>query len=348
MRTWCSLTLLFVLSPSSPMLRAADKPNFPVPKPTIPSEPIAKTWNPQRAADYLDGVGVHWTRDRQCITCHTNMPYLMARPLLKGSQSEGWKEVRQFLEADVTKWQSGGKPRGDTYVVATATALVFNDQNTSGTLHPLTKVALDRMWTVQKSTGEWNWLKCNWPPLEHDDYYGAVLAAIAVGQAPGKYAESDSARAGLNKLKAYLSKTKAPDLHHRVHLLWAALKLEGLMTPAEKDAVLAELKQLQRSDGGWSLPSMGKYVRRDQTPNSADAESDGYGTGLAVYVLRQAGVPVSDPAISRGIAWLKSHQRESGRWYTRSLNNDKSHFITNAGSAFAVMALAACAEIERK
>jgi squalene-hopene/tetraprenyl-beta-curcumene cyclase len=61
-----------------------------------------------------------------------------------------------------------------------------------------------------------------------------------------------------------------------------------------------------------------------------------------VYVLRQAGVAADDPAVAKGAAWLKANQRESGRWYTRSLNNDNAHYITNAGTAFAVMALKAC------
>jgi squalene-hopene/tetraprenyl-beta-curcumene cyclase len=34
--------------------------------------------------------------------------------------------------------------------------------------------------------------------------------------------------------------------------------------------------------------------------------------------------------------------RVSGRWFTRSLNADRAHCITNAGTALAVMALKAC------
>ena len=43
--------------------------------------------------------------------------------------------------------------------------------------------------------------------------------------------------------------------------------------------------------------------------------------------------------VGNGVKWLKSNQRESGRWFTRSLNNDKAHYITNAGTAFCVLAL---------
>lgn len=320
-----------------PLLLFADVP----PPATKPDEPVAKTWSAEKAAAYLDGVGVGWTRDRQCVTCHTNLPYLMARPALKGDA--GWKEVRAFLEADVAKWAKGGKPRGDAYAVATAAGLAFTDAH-AGALSEPTKQAFAKMWAVQRPAGDWAWIKCDWPPLEHDDYYGAVLAAVAVGTAPGKYAESDAAKPGLAKLRAFLAKTPPPDLHHKTWLLWASTKIDGLMTADERAKAVAELCAKQRPDGGWCLPALGTYNRRDKTPNDANAPSDGYATGLAVFVLRQAGVSHDDPAVRRGVAWLKANQRESGRWFTRSLSNDKAHYITNAGTAFAVMALAACGE----
>jgi squalene-hopene/tetraprenyl-beta-curcumene cyclase len=315
-------------------LVAAD---FPTPKPTTPDEPVAKQYSPQKAAEYLDGVGVEWTRSRKCITCHTNMPYLTARPLLAGD--EGWKEVRTFLEKDVESWSTGGKPRGDAYVVATAFALAFNDAQKTGKLEPATRVALDRMFDVQLKSGEWRWLKCDWPPLEHDDYYGATVAALAVGIAPGEYAKTEKAKTGIEKLSGYFKKTPAPDLHHSAMLLWASMRVDGLMSKYDQKKVIAELKARQQKDGGWSLPSLGTYKRRDGTPNDPAAPSDGYGTGFVTYVLRQAGVPPSDPAILKGVEWIKSNQRESGRWFTRSLNNDKAHYITNAGTAFCVLAL---------
>ena len=75
--------------------------------------------------------------------------------------------------------------------------------------------------------------------------------------------------------------------------------------------------------------------------------SDGYATGFAIYVARQAGVPAEDKRLQRGIAWLKAHQRVSGRWFTPSLGFHRQHLISNAGTAYAVLALAACGEISR-
>ncbi|MBX3437938.1 MAG: squalene--hopene cyclase, partial [Planctomycetaceae bacterium] len=117
--------------------------------------------------------------------------------------------------------------------------------------------------------------------------------------------------------------------------------VDGLVANAEQAETMNALRALQHDDGGWSLASLGNWERADGSPQDVET-SDGYGTGFVVFVLRQAGVPADDPAIERGIGWLKTHQRESGRWFTRSLFKDSKHFISHAGTAFAVMAIAAC------
>jgi squalene-hopene/tetraprenyl-beta-curcumene cyclase len=53
-------------------------------------------------------------------------------------------------------------------------------------------------------------------------------------------------------------------------------------------------------------------------------------------------VPADDPALKKAATWLRANQRESGRWFTASAGGSKAHYITNAGSAFAVLALDAC------
>jgi squalene-hopene/tetraprenyl-beta-curcumene cyclase len=206
----------------------------------------------------------------------------------------------------------------------------------------LTRQALDRMWTIQEKDGSWDWNKHRLPPQEYDDYYGAVYAAIGVGHAPENYAQGKSAKAGLAKLRDYLKKTPPPNLHHKTMLLWASIKLDGLMTAAEREQTIKDLLSLQREDGGWNLPSLGDWKRLDGKPNDRNAPSDGYATGLVLYVLRQAEVPPAKEPIRRGVKWLETNQRESGRWYTRSINADRAHYLTNAGTAYAVMALKAC------
>lgn len=305
-----------------------------------PSEPLAAKLSLAKSAEILDSRAVAWTRTHHCGSCHTNYPYLLARPFLKMPASPAEDEVRKFFEKRAANWDSA-KPRWDAEVIATAATLAFHDAHTSGKLHPVTRSALDRMWTLQRKDGAWNWLKCGWVPLEYDDYYGAVYAALGVGVAPDRYAGSETAQAGLAKLRRYFQANPPPDLHHRTMLLWASLRLDGLMTPAAREETIKQLLANQRPDGGWRLAALGKYQRRDNTPNDPNGPSDGYGTGLVLFVLKQAGVPSGDPRLQRGLAWLRSNQRESGRWFTRSLNDDDQHYIADAGTAFAVMALCA-------
>src|SRR5207247_7541422 len=163
---------------------------------------------------------------------------------------------------------------------------------------------------------------CHSPPLG-DSYYGAAFAALAVGIAPDGYADTPAARAGMEKLRHYLMSHRAPSLHHQSILLWASTQTPGLLTAAQHAATIRELLQRQRADGGWSLPSLGDWKRRDGSLNDPDAPSDGYATGLIVYVLRQAALPATDSAIVGGAAWLKTHQRQSGRWFTFSINTDE-------------------------
>jgi squalene-hopene/tetraprenyl-beta-curcumene cyclase len=326
-----------------PKLAAQTEPAKPAPN--SPDEPLAPVASMSRAAVFLDQVALSWTRQRKCGTCHTNYPYLAARPLLKQPQAPAMVEVRRFFEDRVAHWDDAdktAKPRWDAEVVATAEALALNDAATSGKLHPLTRKALDRIWTVQKPDGGFDWLKCGWPPLENDDYFGAIIAALAVGNAPEGYAATAAAEPGLKRLRGYFANNPPLNLHHQAMLLWASSRLDGLMSDNTKVETIDRLRTLQRPDGGWNLPSLGDWKRHDGTANDSAADSDGYATGLVIYILRQAGIPAADPALKRGVAWLLSHQRASGRWFTRSPNTDQYHFISHAGTAFAVLALRAC------
>ncbi|HET6878862.1 MAG TPA: squalene--hopene cyclase [Pirellulales bacterium] len=314
------------------------------PGPNRLDEPLAKEFSLAGAVRFLDSASLTWQKERHCFTCHTNYAYLYARPLVS-SEAPAHAEVRRAAEELVEKrWPEKG-PRWDAEVVATAAALAFNDASTTHKLHPLTKIALDRMWTVQRDDGGWSWLKCGWPPMENDDDYGVALAALAVSVAPEGYRSTDNARAGIEKIKAYLKNSPPPTLHHEALLLWASTYGEEFLSADGRAAVVSKLRQLQHDDGGWALSSLGNWEREDKGPQ--DTASDGYGSGFVVYLLRRAGAAADDPAIVRGIDWLKTHQRESGRWITRSLHKDSKHFISHCGTAFAVMALASC-EAEAK
>jgi squalene-hopene/tetraprenyl-beta-curcumene cyclase len=337
--------------------RGGDPPRPPVK--ASADEPLAKNWSRDNSADFLDQASDAWLARTRCAACHTGYLSMLAGPSLRDRPSPSQRKLRQFLEDRVSRWDSGKKgdgpgemlahplglmriTEGVTEVVATATALAFHDAQTTGKMHPLTRQALDRVWALQRLDGAWAWNKTGLAPLEYDDYFGATFAALGVGHAPNGYAQTAKAKAGLVRLAKYFQKTPPPNLHHKAWLLWASVKVDGLMTAAEREQTVKELLRLQREDGGWNLPSLGSWKRRDGTMNDKEAPSDGYATGLAVYVLRQAGLPAEHAQIRCGAAWIKTHQRESGRWFTRSLNRDREHLISNAGTALCAMAVQAC------
>ena len=107
----------------------------------------------------------------------------------------------------------------------------------------------------------------------------------------------------------------------------------------------------QQPDGGWSMRTFAtpetwsggaraKKLRAE--PEFKDPPSDGHQTGLALVVLREAGISAKDARIQKGVGWLLSNQRQSGRWWTRSLNTDTYHFITYSGTVYPLLALHKC------
>lgn len=310
--------------------------------PNVPDEARIKTYSFEKAVAFMDQAAVEWTRKRTCFACHTNYALLYARPLVS-AKAPAHDETRAALEKMVTVRWKELKPRWDAEVVASAAALAFNDAKTTGKLHAATKLALDRMWTVQRADGGWSWLICGWPPMENDDHYGVTLAALAVGVAPEGYAKTEAAQAGMAKMKSYFAKNPPKNAHHKGMLLWADVHAPGLVSGDERAAWTKEIRGLQLPDGGWSSAGIFPWKRGDkkeQTPEVAD----GYATGFSLYVLRQTGVATNDPAIRKGVTWLQDNQRESGRWFSRSLFRDSKHFLSHAGTAFAVMALKECEE----
>jgi squalene-hopene/tetraprenyl-beta-curcumene cyclase len=374
---WPLATLLFAaLAPAL----LADEPYSPAPytletvpePPEIsPDEPLAAEFSLELAARALDVEALHWQKTRQCAACHTLPPYLMARPALARVLPEP-PEVRRFFENIVANRlePEPALPKDGIAAVTieVAAALVMHDRATTGRLHPRTREELDRMWTLQRADGSWEWPFRDTPPLKCDDHYGVTIAALAASLAPDDYAKSPQAQHGLAAIRQYLKDHPPWTLHQRVMLLWLGASLDGVVTADERTQWTGELKTAQRPDGGWSLatltensrepgrqtaaaqaareqPGHGQsflvYAGRDNIYQSS-LGSDGYATGLSLYVLRQVGEPADSPPLQRGIAWLKQNQRASGRWFTPSQSWHGEHLITNAGNAFAVLALHAC------
>ena len=313
------------------------------PGPNRADEPFAEKFSMQQAVRFLDSVALTWQKKRTCFSCHSDYAFLMARPAIT-HEVTAHRQIREAAEYLATHPRKTGYRA--TEAVMIASVLAQNDAATTGRLHPATRRALDRMWEHQRDDGGWKWLDENKPPSEIEEHYGVTMAAIGVGMAPEDYSKTAAARKGLEKIRAYLRNNPPANMHNRAMKMLASLRVGGIMTPVERKKVIDDLFALQKSDGGWNLATLGRnWKRADATPQDYET-SDGYGTGFVIHALRTAGVPADDPRIQKGIQWLKTNQRASGRWFTRSMDKDSRQFITHAGTAYAILALAACGEAE--
>jgi squalene-hopene/tetraprenyl-beta-curcumene cyclase len=316
--------------------------NVAKPGPIRAEEPFIEEFSFSAAVRFMDSVALSWQKERKCFACHSNYAFLLARPAVT-YQVPVHREIRSALE------YLAENPRSKSYwvteAVMVASVLAQNDAATTGKLHPVTRKALDRIWTAQREDGGWTWLDNDEPPSEIDDHYGVTMAAIGVGIAPDNYRDTPAAKEGLEKIRKYFRNNPPANMHHRAMKMLASLHVDGIMTNAERREVIKDLFALQKDDGGWGLATLGNWKRSDGKEQDYES-SDGYGTGFTIYVLRCAGIPARDPRIQKGIKWLKTHQRASGRWFTRSMKQDSMHYITNSGTAYAILALAACGETE--
>jgi hypothetical protein len=334
------------------------------------------SWNARAAAAYLDGRQAWWQQwpsaardhDTACVSCHTALPYALARPALRRALGEQdlaapertmitnvakrvklWKDVEPFYPDQTRGLPKSSESRG-TEAILNAAVLVARDVS-AGALSDDAQQAFTNLWALQFKNGDlkgaWAWLNFHYEPWESNDgaYYGATLAALAIGHAPGGYAATPDIQDQVKLLREYLQKrADIETVFNRVMLLWASAKMPGLLTADQRQAIIDAAVAKQQDDGGWTMATLGSWKRVDAT--ALDSRSDGYATGLVTLVLQQSGVPLTDAAVGKGLAWLASHQdAATGMWSATSLNKqrdpatDAGKFMSDAATAYAVLAL---------
>jgi len=325
--------------------------------PATADEPKLEHVSVAKALSYLEQGALAWNGTKKCVTCHTNGTYMVVRPALSARVGAPNDEMRkhfvasldQFAQKSAEDKQSGVAPAQAIYMAA---GLAEWDAHVAKKLSPETERALALMLSLQLESGTWGSLDC-WPPYESSAFHLATVAAMAIGTAPGwlDNLQDQNLRAGIERLKNFLRTHPVPQDYDRALLLWASCRLPGIVENDRKQQLIEMVLKKQRSDGGWSIRTFGEpeqWGRGNRAeklraePDLADPPSDGHQTGLALIVLRESGIPASDPRIQKGIQWLLSNQRASGRWWTRSLNTEKLHFITYSGTAFPLLALSLC------
>ena len=339
----------------------------------------------RRAIAYLDSRQDEWARFSRaqrgegvyrtaCVSCHSGIGYSLARSLLNPFVEQlGQSPAEQRMVAGVTlrvlHQEELDTPRFElmydhddqkklesrgTEAVLNALILARSDAN-PGRTEPTsaTRKAFQTLWKTQttegQNAGSWEWLNFGLQPWEANGSraFGAALAAIAVGSAPG-YRVQDldpQAAQGIEKLCNYLKKRfPEENLYNRIWILNASNFFPDLVSKEQIRQVIDQLISLQNQDGGWALADLGDFKRVDGTPQSR--KPDGHATGLALSLIFRLGKPSDESAISRGLNWLRANQQADGSWPGRSVNKERDpstfigHLMIDSATATAALALA--------
>jgi len=343
------------------------------------SQPAAPTlpWDPAAAARYLDDRQTWWinwpesARDHQtfCVSCHTVVPYALARPRLRNLPGitfpdandtkllenvtlrvTRWNEMQPFYSDEKVGPHKTAQSRGTESILNALILSSFESVNAQPS--EALAQAFRNMWAERQKSGPdkgaWLWLNFHTQPWEADDspYFGATLAAVAVGTAPGQYARKTELQPLLRDLREFLLRGyEKRSLNNQVLLLWASTEIPDLLKPEQQRAIIDSLTAQQQSDGGWSMSTLvGPWKRGDGTP--LETKSDGYATGLVCLAAKQAGVPETDVHLKKGLTWLATHQDKSqGLWPGYSLNKQRTPtadawlFMNDAATGYSVLAL---------
>ncbi|MEO8594977.1 MAG: hypothetical protein ABI759_16780 [Candidatus Solibacter sp.] len=303
---------------------------------------VAADWNPRLAAQYLDARQKEWfewptanANAKPCVSCHTGMTYLLARPALRRALGEDAPTTYEtgLLASLRSRVEKREPPAAPALGVETVLAARFLGS----------PEALDRLWALQVKAGDtkgsWNWFSLDLDPWEmpHSRFYGAALAAMALPAA-------EQSRPEAKDLAAFLQREQAAQpLHNRLMLLWAATRFPALLGAPERRAIVDKVWQAQQEDGSWTAAAMGPFTAHAAAPEAPGANA--YMTAFAAYVMQQGG-DSANPKMARALNWLRTHQDPAtGSWLAVSMNkqfptgSQQSKFMSDAATAFAVLAL---------
>ena len=292
----------------------------------------------ERALPLIRDVSANFVARGGCVACHAQPLTEMA---VTHAHALGWTAPIPEAEARVAAAQLAGEVPLLTQLIDAGgrpDSVVYQTMQMAEAKVPssrLTDTIVRYLAAKQRQDGRWEGIGGTRAPIQDGDASRTAMAirTLAVYATP---ALASTYRERITRAAAWLDAQTPISTEDRVMQL-LGLHWAGASHASSSTTRVAQLKSLQRADGGWGQTQF--------------LPSDAYATGQVIYTLRQVGVPASDPALQRGAAFLVTSQAQDGSWHVKNramklqpyfesgFPYGHDQWISHAGSAWAVMGL---------
>ena len=276
-----------------------------------------------------------------CASCHAHNLTAMAVSLARGKgvlvddgiAAEQLKTTRLFWASFEQPLLQRMDPPGGPDMTAYSLIGMGAEQEPP---ESVTDAMVFNLVAEQLANGSWHIGGIARPPMEDGDITRTAIAirSLRLYGMPGRKREFDER---LALAKTWLAAAKPRTTEDR-NMQILGLQWSGGDSSAIRQ-MTTELVALQRPDGGWA--------------QTRDLASDAYATGQTLYALNAAGMPATDAAYRRGVAYLLKTQLPDGSWRVASrapkfqpyfqsgFPHDHDQWISSSATAWASMALSA-------
>jgi ankyrin repeat protein len=276
-----------------------------------------------------------------CISCHHNgLPAMAAAAARRKGIEVDERLVSKNLDDMLTFFRSNASRvmLGDPAVGGEALTVGYTQIGLAAEGHPPDRVtATMTHWLMARQMPDGSWLGngLNRPPLEYSLISHTAMAAggLVSYPLPGR---RNQVTESLRRARQWLLAARPTSAEER------GMRLMGLVwtdAPAPRvQAAIGEIRDRQEASGGWS-----QFSR---------TEPDAYATGLSLFALHVAGVPATDEAYRKGVAFLLGTQYQDGTWLVKTHSFPvqryfesgfpfgRHQWISAAGTSWAALAIA--------
>jgi ankyrin repeat protein len=286
----------------------------------------------------------NWYAKQSCYSCHQQVLPAMA---FRAARQHGIPFDESAAHADAAKgfgfYSDLARAVEYTHVIdpslGDGTGLLGAD---AAGVSPNLTVAVYARIIAARQQGDGHWDTIDQRPPQSYSVFTATAVALRAIQLYSHQSQKADVQERTARALAWLLSHEPRCTEERVGQLRGAYWAGADSAAIQK--IAAGLKASQGPDGGWN--------------SIAGRPSDAYSTGQALVALHEAaGLPASDAAYRRGVAWLIGNQERDGSWHVVSRLHPPAkvsppyfetghpyghdQFISVMGECYAVMALAA-------